>query len=224
MIVYDRAQMAPSVQGKYPTLDSLYNTIPRNTREHMERVGRYSECFFEELCRRFPDAMARSVHASFSAKSEAIFRYHDLGRAYIPASILNKVGKLTDEERQIIQNHTIYAANAVESVYQFPFQGELLEDFFDVAMYHHERYDGEGYPFHRKGEEIPLLARICSLADVFDGIVSWKPYKPKQTTRQQAGEIILSEAGKQFDAQLAKIFVEMIPQLPADTEVGWEIK
>lgn len=62
------------------------------------------------------------------------------------------------------------------------------------------------------------MARICSLADVFDGIVSWKPYKTKQTTRQQAGEIILSEAGKQFDAQLAKIFVEIIPQLPADAD------
>ncbi|MGN0341726.1 MAG: HD-GYP domain-containing protein [Roseburia sp.] len=214
MIVYDRAQMAPSVQGKYPTLDSLYNTIPRNTREHMERVGRYSDCFFRELCKRFPDAMSRSVHEEFLAKSEEIFRYHDLGRAYIPAAILNKVGKLTDEEKQIIQNHTIYAGNAVESIYHFPYEGNLLADFFDIAMYHHERYDGGGYPFGKKAEEIPLLARICALADVFDGIVSWKPYKPKQTTGEKAGEIILSEAGKQFDPQLARIFVEIIPDLP----------
>lgn len=214
MIVYDRAQMAPSVQGKYPTLESLYNTIPRATREHMERVGRYSEYFFRVLCQKFPDAMSRSVHPQFPEHSEEIFRYHDLGRAYIPTSILNKVGKLTDEERQIIQNHTIYAANAVESIYRFPYEDQLLQDFFDVAMYHHERYDGAGYPFGRKAEEIPLLARICAVADVFDGIVSWKPYKPKQTTRQQAGEIILSEAGKQFDPQLARIFVENIPGMP----------
>lgn len=214
MIVYDRAQMAPSVQGKYPTLESLYNTIPRATREHMERVGRYSEYFFRVLCQKFPDAMSRSVHPQFPEYSEEIFRYHDLGRAYIPTSILNKVGKLTDEERQIIQNHTIYAANAVESIYRFPYEDQLLQDFFDVAMYHHERYDGAGYPFGRKAEEIPLLARICAVADVFDGIVSWKPYKPKQTTRQQAGEIILSEAGKQFDPQLARIFVENIPGMP----------
>lgn len=216
MIVYDRAQMAPSVQGKYPTLESLYNTIPRNTREHMERVGRYSEYFFQSLCQRFPDAMSRSVHAEFFAKSEEIFRYHDLGRAYIPASVLNKVGKLTEEERQTIQNHTIFAANAVESIYQFPYEGALLEDYFDIAMYHHERYDGEGYPFQRKAEEIPLLARVCALADVFDGIVSWKPYKPKQTTRQQAGEIILAEAGNQFDPQLARLFVGIIPELPRE--------
>lgn len=214
MIVYDRAQMAPSVQGKYPTLESLYNTIPRGTREHMERVGRYSNYFFRILCERFPDGMSRSVHGEFPAKSEEIFRFHDLGRAYIPTTILNKVGKLTEEEKQIIQNHTIYAGNAVESIYHFPYEGNLLEDFFDIAIYHHERYDGEGYPFRRKAEEIPLLARICALADVFDGIVSWKPYKPKQTTRQQAGEIILSEAGKQFDPQLARIFVEIIPELP----------
>jgi putative two-component system response regulator len=130
------------------------------------------------------------------------------------------VGKLTEEERQIIQNHTIYAGNAVESIYQFPYQGALLQDFFDISLYHHERYDGKGYPFGKQGEEIPLLARICAVADVFDGIVSWKTYKPNPTSREQAGQIILSEAGKQFDPQLARVFVESIPHLPDETERG----
>ena len=59
-----------------------------------------------------------------------------------------------------------------------------------------------------------MLARVCALADVFDGIVSWKPYKPKQTTGKQAADIIRSEAGKQFDPQLAEIFADIIPRLP----------
>ena len=149
----------------------------------------------------------------FTDKSEEIFRLHDLGRVYIPNTILNKVEALTDEERRMINNHTIYARDAVRAVYDFPYEGRLLEQYLNIALYHHERYDGTGYPEGLAGEYIPYEARICAVADVYDGITSWKPYKTKQTTKEQAGEIILSEAGRQFDPQLAELFVKMIPRL-----------
>lgn len=214
MIVYDREKMAPSKEGIYPNLESLYNTVILDTREHMERVGRYSAAFYHRLWERIPDRMKCFFDVDFTQECERLFCLHDLGRVYIPNEILNKIGQLTEEERVIIQNHTIYAKKAVKAVYHFPYEGKLLNHFYDIALYHHERYDGKGYPEGRAAEDIPLSAQICALADVFDGITSWKPYKTRQTTRKQAGEIILSEAGKQFDPLLAEIFVEEIPELP----------
>ena len=83
-----------------------------------------------------------------------------------------------------------------------------------IAVSHHERYDGGGYPEGLLAGEIPFLARVCAVADTFDGITSWKPYKTKQTDRNKAKEIILSESGKQFDPFIAKTFAEVIPFLP----------
>ena len=188
--------------------------IIRDTREHMERVGRYSAFFFQVLQQIEPELVKREFEPEFYPVCEELFRLHDIGRVYVPLTILNKVEALTDEEMQIIKNHTIFAKNAVAAIYDFAYHGWLREQFLSIALYHHEHYDGTGYPEGKRGEDIPLGARICALADVFDGITSWKPYKTKQTSRQKAGEIILSEAGKQFDPKLAEIFVKAIPHLP----------
>lgn len=214
MIVYEKEQMTPSVTGKYPTLDFLYNTIIRENRLHMERVGRYCDVFYRYLWEIQPELMSQYFDEAFSQVSEQMFCLHDLGRVYIPNTILNKVEALTTEERQIINNHTIYARDAVKAVYKFPFEGELLNKYLNIALFHHERFDGGGYPNGLAGEDIPLEARICAVADVYDGITSWKPYKTRQTSREKAAEIIMSEAGKQFDPQLTKRFVEVIPRLP----------
>lgn len=214
MIVYEKGQMAPSKIGIFPNLNSMYNMIIRDTREHMERVGKYSAFFFQVLQQTEPELVEREFGADFYLVCEEFFRLHDIGRVYVPLTILNKVEALTVEEMQIIKNHTIYAKDAVDAIYDFPYHGQLKEQFLGIALYHHEHYDGTGYPEGRQGTEIPLGARICALADVFDGITSWKPYKTKQTSRKKAGEIILSEAGKQFDPKLAEVFVKAIPYLP----------
>ena len=214
MIVYDRGQRGPSKIGIFPDLDSMYNMIKRDTREHMERVGKYSVFFFQVLQQVEPERIQKEFSEAFVPICEEVFRLHDIGRVYVPLTILNKVEKLTEEEKQIIKNHTIYARNAVDAVFDFPYGGWVKELFLDIALYHHEYYDGTGYPEGRSGEEIPFGARICALADVFDGITSWKPYKTKQTSREKAGEIILSEAGRQFDPKLAELFVKTIPYLP----------
>ena len=76
----------------------------------------------------------------------------------------------------------------------------------NIAVYHHERWDGTGYPEGKKEKEIPLSARICAIADTYDGITSWKPYKKQQTTREEAINIIRKESGKQFDPYLVDVF------------------
>lgn len=214
MIVYDKKLMAPSVTGKYPELQNLYNTIKRETRLHMERVGRYSDIFYRHLCDKYSGMVRLNVEPEFDEVSEELFRYHDLGRAYIPGSILNKAGKLTDEERKIVENHTIYAQNAINAIYRLPYTEKQIKYFLDIAISHHERYDGSGYPNRMKGSDIPFLAKVCAVADTFDGITSWKPYKTVQTSREKAAQIILSESGKQFEAFFAESFVEIIPYLP----------
>ena len=83
-----------------------------------------------------------------------------------------------------------------------------MQKWEEIAVYHHERFDGTGYPRQLRGEDIPLGARICAIADAYDGIVSWKPYKKKQTTIEEAVEIIKSEAGKQFQPELVEVFVK----------------
>lgn len=204
----DRNKVSSSSTGCFPTINSLYSMIPRETRLHMERVGRYSEVIFKYLYRKNPDMVEEELGSEFFKYSEEVFKYHDIGRFFIPVSILNKVDKLTDEEVMIIRDHTINALSAIELLYKKPFPREVLEHFLDVAVYHHERWDGDGYPERRMGTEIPLGARICAIADSFDGITSWKPYKKRQTTQIEAIDIITSQTGKQFDPYLIEVFTE----------------
>ena len=152
MIVYEKGQMAPSKIGIFPNLNSMYNMIIRDTREHMERVGKYSAFFFQVLQQTEPELVEREFGADFYLVCEEFFRLHDIGRVYVPLTILNKVEALTVEEMQIIKNHTIYAKDAVDAIYDFPYHGQLKEQFLGIALYHHEHYDGTGYPEGRQGK------------------------------------------------------------------------
>ena len=94
-----------------------------------------------------------------------------------------------------------------KSVY-FPFfPDEIMPHFRDVATMHHERYDGKGYPYGKKGSEIPFLARVCAIADAYDGMVSWKPYRDS-LSKDEAVERLLAESGRQFQPELVECFVK----------------
>lgn len=202
----NREEIASSRLGYYPTIHSLYSMIPRETREHMDRVGRYANAFYQFLNEYYPEILGDEFDEDFFQNSEDIFRYHDIGRIYIPFSVLNKVEKLTDEEFQIIKDHAANARKAIDSIYKKPYSRHLMEQLEKIAVYHHERWDGGGYPERLSGTDIPIGARICAIADTYDGIRSWKPYKKVQTTREQAIGIITQESGKQFDPELVNLF------------------
>ena len=210
MLVKDRTLVCSSKKGCFPTLQDLYSTIPMETRIHMQNVGRYADILFRAVYNYDKEWVCAQMGEEFAQYSKDVFMMHDIGRHYIPISILNKVEKLTDEEIQIIKNHTVDATKAIESVYTEPYPQKVMEQLLNIALYHHERYDGEGYPKGLKGEEIPLGARICAIADTYDGITAWKPYKRKQTTKEMATEIIAKEAGKQFDPELVKLFMQCV--------------
>ena len=131
---------------------------------------------------------------------------HDIGKMGIPDSILLKPGSLTAEERKIMQLHPTYADEIL-------FQIEHLKPALNIPRYHHEKWDGSGYPNGLKGEQIPSAARIFSIVDVFDALTSDRPYR-KAWPREQALEYIQSQSGLHFEPAIVEVFMAMINDAP----------
>ena len=132
-------------------------------------------------------------------------RLHDMGKIGVPDFVLSKVGKYTDEEFLKMKSHTTMAAAAIEKyAYLLP-NNKFLYYTYQMAKYHHERVDGNGYPDRLAGSNIPILARILAVADVYDGLVAERTYK-KAKTHEEAYNIITQGAGVQFDPQVVAAF------------------
>lgn len=130
---------------------------------------------------------------------------HDMGKIGVPDSVLQKRGKYTDDEFMKMKNHTVFASNAIQKyAYLLP-NSKFLNYTFQMARYHHERFDGQGYPDRLQGQNIPILARILSVADVYDALVSERSYR-QAMSHEQAYNIITQGAGVQFDPQVVAAF------------------
>lgn len=126
---------------------------------------------------------------------------HDIGKIGIPDKILLKNGKLSDEEFDIMKKHPLFGKELLEDM-------EWFNDAIDVVLYHHERWDGTGYPYGLKGLNIPLNARIFAIIDVFDALMTNRPYK-KALNYDEAINIIKSGNAKHFDPNLLDIFLKL---------------
>lgn len=205
MIVSDRSLIKNSRRGAYPNIKCLYSNIPRDIRMHMYRVSQYAQMLFETA--KEQGVWDSSLPEDIFEYSKEIFQLHDIGRHYVPIDIYNKVENLTQEERKEIKKHTIYALQAEKSVF-FPFFPERIMPYFrGVAVMHHEHFDGNGYPYGKKENEIPFMARVCAIADSYDGMVSWKSYR-ESMTGSQAIDVIISESGRQFQPELVECFIK----------------
>jgi len=130
---------------------------------------------------------------------------HDIGKIGIRDSILLKPGQLTDGERLEMMKHTEKGATLIKKI-QKRFESHIyLQYAYDIALNHHERFDGKGYPNGKKGKEIPFCARLMSVVDVYDALVSDRVYR-KGVPKEKAFEIILSGGGTQFDPAVLKAF------------------
>ncbi len=127
---------------------------------------------------------------------------HDIGKMGIPDDILRKSSPLSPEELALIKQHPLFAVEMLKPV-------NFLQNALDIPLYHHERWDGSGYPYGLKGEKIPLEARIFAVADVYDALISNRPYR-KAWTKRQAVEYLLEEKGKQFDPQIVDLFIKVV--------------
>jgi len=134
---------------------------------------------------------------------------HDIGKMGIPDAILLKPGKLDEEEWEVMRRHTIIGASILRGG-----SSKYLDAGADIALSHHEKWDGSGYPRGLAGEDIPLCGRICALADVFDALTTKRPYK-NALSNERALEIMAAGRGSHFDPALYDLFLENLDQVLA---------
>lgn len=127
---------------------------------------------------------------------------HDVGKIFVPQSVLNKSEKLTDEEYELIKLHPLKGYELISEI-------EGLKDIAEIVLYHHERYDGKGYPYGKKGDEIPIESRILCVADSFDAMTSDRPYK-KSLTLEEAIEELRKNSGTQFDPEIVSVLIDIL--------------
>lgn len=147
---------------------------------------------------------AMDLNKTEKATIELAALLHDIGMIGVQEDILHKVEKLTDEERGEIRKHVFYSVKILEDIKQ-------LDKVTDIIRYHHEFYNGAGYPFGIKGEEIPLGARIIAIADAYDSLVSFRPYR-EGLTPEEALKIIEEKRGEQFDPNILDIFENVVDE------------
>ncbi|HET6549448.1 MAG TPA: CHASE2 domain-containing protein [Solirubrobacter sp.] len=188
--------------------------------EIVERLGRAAEHRDDEtgshlhrmsrLCGRL--ARAAGAAEREAAELEQASLLHDVGKIGIPDEILHKPSRLTPAERAVMQRHALIGGDLLAGS-----SSRLVQTAETIARTHHERWDGTGYPHGLRGEEIPLAGRIAALADVYDALLTERPYKPAWT-QTEALAYIESEGGRHFDPQLAEVFVAMV----RGTDPGFE--
>ncbi len=132
---------------------------------------------------------------------------HDVGKIGIPDSVLLKPGKLDDDEWEIMRKHPQYGADIIGK-----HPSALLHTAYEIALHHHEKWDGSGYPNQLKAQDIPLSARVVAIADVFDALTSHRPYKKAWPT-EKAVALIQDSAGSHFDPELVKAFMDALPKI-----------
>jgi putative two-component system response regulator len=170
-----------------------------DTASHIHRMSRYSAILAEGL--------------GLSAAEVESIRYaspmHDIGKLGVPDSILMKPGKLTPAEFKEMQNHTVFGAKILENA-----KAELLKVSETIALTHHEKWDGSGYPRGLAGENIPLSGRIVALADVFDALTSKRCYKPAFSL-EESMKIIKEGTARHFDSKIVQAFTDNIEKILA---------
>ncbi len=162
----------------------------KDIRKHLERIKGY--CLI----------LARAC--GFSAQEAESIAYasmlHDIGEAGIDESILQKSGKLTPYEFGVIKQHPEIGGEILQGSIS-----TIMQTAGTIALTHHERWDGSGYPHGLKGDEIPIIGRICALADVFDALTTYRPYKPEVRV-EEALQWIKEASGQLFDPELVRLF------------------
>lgn len=139
---------------------------------------------------------------------------HDLGKISIDSSILCKPGRLTDEEYQIMKTHSVKSGEMVHILLEGVEERHFVDTAYNIARFHHERWDGKGYPEGLVGSMIPIEARIMAIADVYDALVSERCYKETMSF-SKAKEIMLQGMGTQFDPNMKMLFLSCSDKLEA---------
>jgi len=172
------------------------------TGAHVEGVSKYFEIILKEM---LYSGINYGIDTNDFELITLSSRLHDMGKIGVPDYVLQKQGKYTDEEFKKMKMHTVLAANAIQKYSYLLPNSKFLSYTFQMARFHHERFDGMGYPDGLAGANIPILARILAVADVYEALTAERSYK-KAMTHEQAYNIITQGAGVQFDPQVVAAF------------------
>jgi len=211
----DSVEQVEAIRQKSETIAKMQNALilvladivesrDKNTGDHVRKTAAYARItmkkmkemgfYSDELTDRFIENVGNSAPM------------HDIGKIKVSDAILNKPGRLTDDEFVIMQSHTTYGKEIINEVIELVPESDYLHEAKNLAYYHHEKWNGKGYPEGKSGEDIPLSARIMAVADVFDALVSKRSYK-EPFSFQQARDIIREGAGSHFDPLVAEAFL-----------------
>ena len=185
---------------------TLIESRDGNTGNHVMRTKRYVEMIVRYMYDH--GIHTDEVDEEYIEKITNAAPLHDIGKIMISDTILNKPGKFTPEEFEIMKNHSLYGSDIVENILGENTDEHLVRISSDIAHFHHEKWDGSGYPEGLRGEEIPLCARIMAVADVFDALISRRVYK-KEIPVEQAFTVLEEEAGSHFDPQIVDAFLRL---------------
>ncbi len=199
-----RAKEKKIRDGNEFMIDALSSVIEfRNleTGEHIRQIKSFTRIMLKHLMKQFPEYGLTPVKADEIVRASVL---HDIGKIGIPDAILLKPGRLTPEEFEIMKSHTTIGCELLEK-----FHRNRGDDFYhycyDICRYHHERWDGNGYPDHLKGDEIPISAQVVSIVDVYDALISSRVYKDPYANNVAYDMIINGECG-QFSPDILKCF------------------
>lgn len=192
--------------GLIMVLADMVESRDKGTGDHIKKTAAYTSIILIRLKEKgeFPDIITGS-YIDDVVKSAPL---HDIGKISVPDAILNKPGRLEASEYEIMKNHTVAGSDIIMKVIDNVSEAGYLEEAKNLARFHHEKYDGTGYPTGLKGEEIPLSARVMAVADVFDALVSRRSYKDPMSF-DEVMQIIIDGKGTHFDPKVVDAFVDM---------------
>ncbi len=217
----DMVQYVKDVEEKNATITRMQDSLiavladmvesrDKHTGHHIKKTAAYARIIMEEMRREgIHTEELTDEYISDVVRSAPL---HDVGKIEVPDALLNKPGKLTDEEFAQMKNHTIAGKKIIARSAEAVAESDYLKEAEQLAAYHHERWDGRGYPYGISGDEIPISARVMAVADVFDALVSKRSYK-EGFPIEKALDIIREGIGSQFDPQVAEAFLKAEPEI-----------
>ncbi|MBQ7681774.1 MAG: HD domain-containing protein, partial [Oscillibacter sp.] len=198
------ATIAKMQNGLIVTLADLVESRDQNTGDHVRKTAAYAEIVMKQM--RKDGIYKDALTDEFVAEVISAAPLHDVGKIHVPDAILNKPGRLTEDEFRTMKEHTSAGKDILSRVIEISPDSDYLREARNLAAFHHERWDGSGYPCGLAGENIPLSARIMAVADVFDALVSRRSYK-EGFPFEKAMQIIREGSGSHFDPQIAEAFL-----------------
>lgn len=185
---------------------TLIENRDNNTGGHVKRTTLYVRLLAEELRNRgyYSEILTRDYMKNLLMAAPM----HDVGKIAVPDAILQKPGRLTEEEFEMMKMHTIKGGEIIRETFSRMGNEQYLEIAYEIALHHHEKWNGKGYPDGLSEKEIPLCARIMSIADVFDAVSEKRCYR-EALPLDECFEIIRSGRGRDFDPLLVDIFLDM---------------